>query len=122
MATLSVQDLATTGTQVSFASVAAGGDVFANDGKTYLKFKNSNASTRTVTIAGNAFTKPGFGTISAADAAETITIPGSGTNSGEIDSGFFPTGRFNNSSGQVSMTYSTDSGVTVAVVRCPTPE
>jgi len=33
------------------ANAAAGGDQFLNDGRTILYFKNTNATTRTVTIA-----------------------------------------------------------------------
>src|SRR5690242_4875154 len=100
MATLSVQTALFTGVNHTYAS-ASTADVFANNGHTFLLFKNGNASARTLNIAGNAFSKPGFGDITAADAGETVTIPGSGTNSGECIVGPFPTDRFNNSSGQV---------------------
>ncbi len=92
-------------------------DVVPNNGQTILIFLNSNASARTLTIAGNAFNKPGFGDISAADAGETVTLPGSGTNGGRQIVGPFPSDRFNNSSGQVSYTLDDATGMTVAAIK-----
>lgn len=116
MATLTVQEAVFTGLAFTYenASVA---DVVANDGKTFLVFLNGNASSRTLTLAGNAFSKPGFGDVSAADAGEVVTIPGSGTNGGRQIVGPFPQDRFNNSSGQVSYTLSDATGMTVAAVK-----
>lgn len=116
MGTLAVQTVGFNGLNHTYAAASVA-DVFANDGKTFLLFKNSNASARTLTLAGNAFSKPGFGDISAADAGETVTLPGSGTNGGECMVGPFPTDRFNNSSGQVSYTVDNVTGLTVAAVQ-----
>ena len=122
MATLSVQNLtyATSGgLQYTYAAVASGGDVFANDGKTFLLVKNASGSTRTVTAdAVASLDKPGFGTVPIADSV--LTVPGSGTNGGLTMWGPFPPDRFNDSNGRVSLTYS-DSGadLTIAVVRIP---
>ena len=73
--------------------------------------------TTPLTITGNAYSKPGFGDISAADAGETVTLPGSGTNGGRQIVGPFPQDRFNNSSGQVSYTLDNATGMTVAAVK-----
>lgn len=116
MATLTQQTAVFTGLNFTYDS-ASTADVFANDGKTVLVFLNGNASARTLTIAGNAFSKPGFGDISAADAGETVTIPGSGTNGGRCVVGPFPQDRFNNSSGQVSYTLDNATGMSVAAIR-----
>jgi len=116
MATLSVQEAVFTGLAFTYGSASAA-DVFANDGKTFLVFLNGNASSRTLTLAGNAFSKPGFGDVSAADAGETVTLPGSGTNGGRQIVGPFPPDRFNNASGQVSYTLDDATGMTVAAVR-----
>jgi hypothetical protein len=115
MATLTAQTSLFTGVNFTYdtASVA---DVFANNGSTILVFLNGNASSRTLTITGNAFDKPGFGSVSAADAGETVTIPGSGTNGGKCVVGPFPPGRFNNSSGQVSYTLDVATGMSVAAI------
>lgn len=104
-------------TNHTYASVASG-DKFTNDGATLLLFKNGNASARTLTIAGNATDVPGFGTVSAADTGETITIPGSGTNGGECVVGFLPPNRFNDSNGQVTLTIDATTGLTMAAVKC----
>lgn len=116
MATLTVQTAVFTGLAFSYES-ASTGDVFANDGKTFLIFLNGNASARTLTISGNAFSKPGFGDVSAADAGETVTLPGSGTNGGRQIVGPFPPDRFNNSSGQVSYTLDNATGMEVRAVK-----
>lgn len=116
MATLNVETALFTGTNYA-AQTPSVADVFTNDGNTILVFLNSNASARTLTLAGNAFSKPGFGDVSAADAGETVTIPGSGTNGGRCVVGPFPTGRFNNSSGQVSYTIDAVTGLTVGVIK-----
>ncbi len=115
MATLTAQTAAFTGTNFTY-DTASTADVFANNGMTFLVFLNGNASARTLTITGNAFSKPGFGDISAADAGETVTIPGSGTNGGRCIVGPFPTDRFNNSSGQVSYTLDAAAGMSVAAI------
>lgn len=120
MATLSVQNMALTGLQYTTSTAAAaGGDVFANDGRTYIIIKNASASTRTATFdAVASLDKPGFGTVPIADTA--ITVPGSGTNGGLVMIGPFPPDRFNNASGQVSVTYSDSAAdLTVGVIRMP---
>lgn len=116
MATLTLQETGFTGLNFAYEA-AATADAFANDGKTVLVFLNSNASARTLTLAGNAFSKPGFGDISAADAGETVTLPGSGTNGGRCVVGPFPPDRFNNSSGQAGYTLDAATGLSVAVIR-----
>jgi hypothetical protein len=119
MATLSVQTAVFGGTNYTSASAAGGGDTFANDGKTFLLFTNGNASARTLTIAANDATKPGFGTIVTPDT--TVTIPGSGTNGGLCVVGPFPTGRFNDpSTGRVSLSYDAVTGLTVAAIKLST--
>ena len=117
--TLTVQTALFTG--VNWTSAAAStSDVFANDGKTFLLFTNANASARTMTITGNAFNKPGFGDISAADSGESVTLPGSGTNGGLCIVGPFPMDRFNNSSGQVAYTLDSATNMTVAAIKLNT--
>ena len=121
MATVSVQSAsAFAALNHAYASVASG-DVVPNDGATILLFKNANASARTLTLTGNAVDVPGFGTVSAADTGETITIPGSGTNGGECMVGFIPVNRFNNSSGQVALTFDATTGLTMAAVKLVRP-
>lgn len=117
MATLTVQEAPFTGLNYTYEN-ASTGDTFANDGHTFLVFLNANASARTLTLTGNAFSKPGYGDISAADAGETVTLPGSGTNGGRQIVGPFPPGRFNDpATGRVSYTLDAATGMTVAAVK-----
>jgi hypothetical protein len=117
MAAITVQTLNQAALNHTYGAIAASGDTILNDGNVFLLFKNSNASARTLTMSGNATDKPGFGTISAADMAETYTIPGSGTNGGECIVGPFPPARFNNSSGQLTPAIDVITGLTVAAVN-----
>lgn len=113
-AVLSVQTMPFTGLQYTSAAASVG-DSFANDGRTFLLFTNSNASARTLTIAANATDKPGFGTITIP--STVVTIPGSGTNGGLIMVGPFPTDRFNDSNGRVNYTIDVVTGLNVAAVK-----
>ena len=121
MAAINVQNLnAIAALNHAYASVASG-DTVLNDGNTMLLFKNSNASARTLTIAGNAVDRAGLGTISAADMTETFTIPGSGTNGGECMIGLLPQDRFNNSTGVAALTFDNVTGLTMAAVKIRRP-
>ena len=117
MAAITVQSLNQAALNHTYGAIAASGDTILNDGNVFLMFKNANASARTLTMPGNATDKPGFGTLSVADMTETYTIPGSGTNSGECMIGPFPTGRFNNSSGQLTPTIDVVTGLTVSAIN-----
>ena len=117
MATLSVQEAVFTGLAFTYGN-ASTADVVPNDGKTFLIFLNGNASSRTLTIAANDASKPGFGDIVVPDT--TVTLPGSGTNGGRQIVGPFPPDRFNNSSGQVSYTLDNATDMTVAAVKLRT--
>jgi hypothetical protein len=118
MATLTVQTSVFGG--LNYTSAAAStGDTFANDGKTFLLFTNGNASSRTLTVAANDADKPGFGTIATPDT--TVTLPGSGTNGGLAVVGPFPVDRFNDpSTGRVSYTLDSATGMTVAAIKLST--
>lgn len=114
MAELTVQTSVFGGLNYTLAS-ASTGDEFNNDGKTFLVFLNGNASSRTLTIAANDATKPGFGTIATPDTA--VTIPGSGTNGGRCVVGPFPQDRFNDADGHVNYTLDDATGMTVAAIK-----
>ena len=109
MATLAVQTLAKTGTQLTENACAGAGDEFANDGKTILWFKNSNASTRTLTLVTQATTD------GLAVADRTVTLLGTDdTQVSDLDRQVY-----NDTNGRVQMTYSTEVGLTVAVFKLP---
>src|SRR5436853_540222 len=104
MATLTVQRPALTGITPSYAAAAGGGDVFANDGYTVAHIKNASVGSITVTAAA-----PG-----AFNAAVAVAIP-----AGEerIIGPFTDKQRFNNGSGQVALTYTGVTTLTVGIFR-----
>lgn len=112
MATLTVQVPGEDG-GITFASAAGGGDVFPNDGKTYVAVTNGSGGSITVTITAQttSTSKDGFGPVTKADGGGSVA-------DGATDIfGPFPSGAFNNSSGQVEVEYSSATSVTVAAFR-----
>lgn len=87
-------------------SASAGGDTFRNNGKTFLYIRNAGGSTITVTLsatptpAGLTITPP------------TISVAGSGVT---ILAGPFDPAYMNDADGNISITYSAVSSVTI----CP---
>lgn len=114
-ATLSVQTATFAG--LNYTNTAAStSDTFVNDGRTFLLFVNANASSRTLTIAANATSRPGFGNITTP--STVVTLPGSGTNGGLAVVGPFPTERFNNpTTGRVTYTLDNATGMSVSAVK-----
>ncbi len=106
-----VQVIALTGLTPSYGAVDAGlQHSFINDGNTFLHVKNTNASTRTVTItpvgkAGNFTLAP-----------QVITIP---ANTGDLMIGPFDPTVCNQVGGVVYADFSAAAGVTLAAVRLP---
>lgn len=108
MATLTiVTPVPASGSALAPAAVAAGGDQFLNDGDIVLYFKNTNASSRTVTIA----TGGTIGGIAIADVTVALA-----QNEEKLVGPFDPR-IFNDSNGYVQLTYTADTGVTVAAIR-----
>lgn len=108
MAVLTVQSSALTGTELAaYASAAAGGDSFANDGTIMLHVKNGGGAPINVTAVAK--TACNQGTLH--DAVVSVT------NGKEALIGPFPTSRFNDVNGKVSITYSAVTSVTVAVIK-----
>lgn len=107
MAELTVQQIDRDGTTPSFSNAAGGGDTFDNDGKTYLHVKNGGAGSITVTINSQKQCDQGF------DHDLTVNI-----NAGaEALIGPFPPDRFNDDNGEVNVSYSGTTSVTVAAFR-----
>ena len=114
MATLAVVGSPEAG-GVSFVAAASGGDVFANDGRTLFLVLNIHASNpRTVTATAQDTTAnaAGFGACTKASAVRAVV-------QATLDCmGPFPVTAFNNSSGQVAITYSDSAAdLTVVAVR-----
>ena len=109
MAQLTVQEVSKNSSLTpSFSAASSEGDTFLNNGKVLVYAKNANVgASRTITINSLVDCNQGF------DHDITVTIP----QSSEEMVGFFETDRFNNSSGQVSMTYDDESDLTIAAIR-----
>lgn len=108
MATLTVQNLVgTTGVIPTYGAAAGGGDVFANDGKTMLHVKNGGGGAIDVTV----------NSIKACDQGSDHNLVVNVLNASEKVIGPFDPGRFNNASGQVEVTYSGVTTVTVAALK-----
>lgn len=91
-------------------------DNFPNDGQTILVLENSNAATRTVTIAppSGTTTKDGFGTVTAPTMVVTLAAT-----TGRAILGPFPTAAYNDGNGRVNAVTSASAGVTIGAVRVP---
>ena len=110
MAAYTVYPIALTGDSKAYVTPASG-DTFANDGHTFLHVKNANVAACTVTIDSvrpcDQGTDHNIAVVVAADTGDEMIGP-------------FPVARFNDSSGNVTVTtYSVTSSVTVAAVRLP---
>lgn len=99
MATLTIQTPTKTGAAITRAAVTSGGDVFPNNGRTYLDFVNGGAVGSVVVTIATPATINGL-----AIADVTLTIPK--TTGNEFIAGPFDPNLFNNSGGQVALTYS----------------
>jgi hypothetical protein len=106
MAVLTVQTLTLAGVQLTGNSAAAGGDSFANDGRTYFKMTNGDASPHTPTF----------------DATQTVTsaalavadLANATANGEEKIYGPFPVATFGSS---VSVSYDAVTSVVVDVFK-----
>lgn len=97
----------TAGVTVDYSAVCSAGNSFINNGRTFLHFKNTSAST-VVSISSQVTCSQGVAH------HPTITVASA---SGDIMVGPFPTSRFNDVNGYVQMTYTAFVGVTVAVIN-----
>ena len=112
MATLTRQAKSRAGTTLTFASCAGGGDVVDNtDGKTELIIVNGSGGALTVTVAAQVTTiNTPQGNYEMTNKAKSV---GAGAT---VIMGPFEPGLFNNSSGQLAITYSGVSSLTIAAV------
>lgn len=108
MADLTVQDVARTGLSPSFASAAASGDAFANNGNTLFYVKNGDASAKTITIASQ-YSSPPVGT---AQDDIAVSVPAGE----ERMIGPLPQSGYNDGDGKAQVTYDDVTSVTVAAI------
>ena len=115
MATLTVQDISLTGQIVNddLAAADVGGDVFANTGTEMFVVNNASGGAVAVTFTaqGTTVQKDGFGTVAVSNTIVSVDA------ADETIVGPFPTARFNNTSGQVEVTYDSVTSVTVVPYR-----
>ena len=104
MATLAAQKISQSGVAPAYQAAAAGGDEFANGGRTVFHVKNGSAAAVTVTVKSQKPCNQG-GTHDL-----TVSVPAGG----DRMIGPFDPARFNNSSGRVAVTYSAVTTITVA--------
>ena len=108
MATLAVVTAAVTGATYTPTAAAGGGDVFSNsDGNTRLLVTNGGGSSINVTITPQ-------NTVNGLSLSAVVVAVAAGVSK---VFGPFPPQYFNNSSGQVVLTYSGVTSVTVAVIN-----
>jgi hypothetical protein len=108
MATLTVQQISRAGINPTLAAAAAGGDAFANSGKTFMRVKNGHATlARTVTIASQL----PAGAIPQGTAKADLSI--SVTALEERWIGPLDPATFNDANGRVVATYSSEADLTV---------
>ncbi len=113
---LTVQTLAQASIAPSYAAVdQPNGNYFANDGRTFLHIKNTNAAQRTVTVKTNrtlaGLTLPD----------QTFVVPAT---TGDKMAGPFDQSVFNQSgadAGRVFVDYDAGANVTIAVIQVPLP-
>lgn len=107
MAVLTVQDAVNTGLNATYASAASGGDEFANTGTEIVHVKNGSGGSVTVTVA----TTQEVEGLAVADVS--VAIP-----AGEDRFiGPFRQKTFNASDDNVDVTYSSETSVTLAVIK-----
>lgn len=109
MATLAVQKAVVTGLTPSYSAAAGGGDQFANSGKAMLHIKNGSGGSINVTVNSQTNCSQGF------DHDAVVAVPAGA----ERMIGPFPKGRFDDANGNVQITYSAVTSLTVAVVEVP---
>lgn len=107
MALLSVQYIARTGLDMSFAAAASGGDLYPNDGSHIFLVMNSSGSSVTITLD---VPKMVDGNLAVAD--RTFAIEGGGVGVITADPKVF-----NNADGRVAVSYSSTADISVAVLH-----
>ena len=107
MAVLAVQQIATSGLNPAFVAAAGGGDEFPNIGREFLEVINGGGGSINVTLVTT-------GTVDGEPIADrVVAVP----NGERRRIGPFPTGTYNAADGNVDVSYSGVTSVTVGVFR-----
>jgi hypothetical protein len=111
MAVLSTQSPSAAGVGITYGACAGGGDSFVNSGKERVHIKNASGGSITVTFASGS-NKCSFGV--AHTAHDRVVTVGAGADKW-VDT--FDPSQFNDASGNVNITYSGVTSLTIAVLR-----
>jgi hypothetical protein len=112
MAELTIQQITEAGGSVTYSAAAGGGDTADNGGSTFLHIKNGGGSeiTATITAQTTSVESSIYGDLTKANAS--IAIAGSG----EAFIGPFKPSAFNDGDGEIAITYSGVTSVTIAAL------
>ncbi len=113
MATLTPVKLLNTGVLQTLTAAAAGGDQFANRGKTFFVVTNVSGGPETLTFDSPAIDKFGVGPDASHDIAVVVATATT------VYIGPFSSARFNDSNGNVQVTYTSETGITVNPFEFP---
>jgi len=104
---LTVQTMTSAGLEATFTAANADGNFFENNGRTFIWIKNGDVSDHSIVIDSPGACDQGFYhdvTVVVAAGEERLIGP-------------FTTARFNDTNGNVNVTYSAVTSVTIAVVK-----
>ena len=112
MAELTLQQITEAGGSVTYSAAAGGGDTADNGGSTFLNIKNGGEDGITVTITAQTTSVDAsiYGDLTKANAS--IVVAGLG----EAFIGPFKISSFNNADGEIAITYSAVTSVTIAAL------
>ena len=112
MAELTIQQITEAGGSVTYTAANSGGDTADNGGGTFLHIKNGGGSEITVTITAQTTSVDSsiYGDLTKANASIAIAA------SGEAFIGPFKQSAFNNANGEIAITYSAVTSVTIAAL------
>lgn len=107
MAEITVQQMTTSGlTPTAGVAAGASGDTVLNNGRTYIEVEDTGTTAPTVTVASQVDCNQGF--------THDITVAISSGSLALI--GPFPPNRFNNADGQIEVSYSSETDVTIRAI------
>ena len=112
MAELTIQQITEAGGSVTYSAAAGGGDTADNGGSTFLNIKNGGGSEVTVTITAQTTSVESsiYGDLTKANASIAIE------SGAEAFIGPFKPSSFNNTDGEIAITYSGVTSVTIAAL------
>ena len=113
MAELTLQQITEAGGSVTYSAAAGGGDTADNGGSTFLHIKNGGAEeslTATITAQTTSVDSSIYGDLTKANASIVIVA------GGEAFIGPFKPSAFNDGNGEIAITYSGVTSVTIAAL------